>query len=52
MNMKWGEAGEDHNCYDFDRQENINFKENTNLRALQKKHEKEKHHGKKINLVL
>jgi hypothetical protein len=24
MNMKWGETGEDHNCCDFDRQENTN----------------------------
>ncbi len=41
MNMKWGEAREDHNCCDFARQEN------TSLRAMQEKHEKEEHHGKK-----
>ncbi len=41
MNMKWEEVGEDHNCYDFDMQEN------TSLRALEKKNEKEEHHGKK-----
>jgi hypothetical protein len=43
--MKWGGVGEDHSCYDFDRQENINS------RASQKQNEKEKHHGKKNNLV-
>jgi hypothetical protein len=43
MNMKWGEVGEDHSYYDFDRQEN------TNSRTSQKKHEKEEHHGKKKN---
>jgi hypothetical protein len=40
-----GEAGEDHNYYDFDRQEN------TSSKTLQQKHEKEDHHGKKNNLV-
>jgi hypothetical protein len=36
MNIKWEEVGEDHNCYDFDKQENMN------LRSSQKKHEKKK----------